>query len=587
MSKLAEKYGIDLTTEHKTGCPRCIRNGKDNSRNNLHVYAATESAHCWSCGWTIHSKEYRAEMGWDDEELEEEEVVTREAISKEENERIKGYTGNDAKGYRGLKKETNAFFGVRYQYDEETGEPIKQFVPTTVKGELAGYRTRVFPKDFSNPIGQVGKECDMVFQFRFKTHTGTCIISGGETKAMSTYQMLYDNQANRGKLDYETTAVVCSTLGESGAHKQIQAQYEFFNQFKKIIICMDEDEAGQNAVDQIVKVLPKGKAWIMRMRYKDADDYVAKGRQQEFIQDFLKAKKFVPNGITASSNIQDKMKEFLSMPRISLPPFMHKLQKRLRGGLPAACILNLVSASGTGKSTYVDAMTLHWILNENRKVGIVPMETSDGEYGVNLLSSFSEVKMNLFETVEERLAFLEEDDIQELQNKLFFDEDGNDRFYILDAEAETLKDRVEYLIVSLGCQIIIIDPLQDVFDMLGEEEQARFMAWMKSWMKKGIMFVNVNHVRKSGGGQKANSKGADLSEEDIMGSSTIFKSGGINLIIMRNKEAEDPIEKNTTTMKLTKARGVGDTGLIGKYYYELEKHKLWDLDDWLEANPLL
>jgi hypothetical protein len=213
------------------------------------------------------------------------------------------------------------------------------------------------------------------------------------------------------------------------------------------------------------------------------------------------------------------------------------------------------------------------------------METSDGEYGVNLLSSFAEVKMNLFETVEERLAFLEEDDVQQLQRKLFFDEDGNDRFYILDAEAETLRERVEYLIVSLGCQIIIIDPLQDVFDMLGEDEQARFMAWMKGWMKKGIMFVNVNHVRKNGGGQKANSKGADLSEEDIMGSSTIFKSGGINLIIMRNKEAEDPIEKNTTTMKLTKARGVGDTGLIGKYYYELEKHKLWDLDDYLAQNP--
>lgn len=586
MSTIAEKYGIDLTREHKTGCPRCIRNGRDNSHNNLHVYAATESAHCWSCGWTIASKEHREAMGWDDEEeYEQEEVVTREKITPEENEKIKARTGTDGKGYRGIKKETNNFFGVRYEYDEETGEPVKQFVPTTIAGELSGYRTRVFPKDFSHPVGQVGKECDMVFQFRFKTHTGTCIISGGETKALNTYQMLYDNQTQRNALQYETNAVVCSTLGESGAHKQIQAQYEFFNQFKKIIVCMDEDEAGQKAVEQIIKVLPKGKAWVMRMRYKDADDYVKAGKQQEFIQDFLKAKKYVPSGVTASTDIKDKMREFLSMPRITLPPFMHKLQKKLRGGIPASCILNLISASGTGKSTYVDAMILHWIMNENSKVGIVPMETGDGEYGVNLLSSYAEVKMNLFETVEDRLNFIDSEDIMQLQDELFYDSDGNPRFYILDAEAETMKDRIEYLIVSLGCKIIIIDPLQDVFDMLGEDEQAKFMGWMKGWMKTGVMFVNVNHVRKNGQGQKANSKGADLSEEDIMGSSTIFKSGGINIIIMRDKEAESDLDKNTTLMKLSKARGVGDTGIVGKYYYENEKHKLWDLDDYLEANP--
>jgi hypothetical protein len=568
--------------EFKYGKNPCPFRGCGSS-DGFHWYGEGQGGYCYSCNKSILSDARKAELGVDEEEIEEEDVVTRDAITKEENERLKSHTGMDAKGWRGLKKETNTFFGVRYQYDQETGQPVKQYVPTTINGELVGYRTRVFPKDFSQPIGQVGKECDMVFQFRFKTHTGTCIISAGETKAMSTYQMLYDNQSSRGKLDYETTAVVCSTLGEGAVHKQVQAQYEFFNQFKKIIVCMDEDEAGQKAIENIIKVLPKGKAWVMRMRYKDADVYVEKGKQQEFIQDFLKAKKYVPHGITASTDITDKMKEFLSKPRLTLPPYLHKLQKKLRGGLPV-CIFNILSASGTGKSTHVDAMTLHWIMNADKKVGIIPMETCEGEYGVNLLSAFSEVKMNLFETVDERLQFIENEDILELQQQLFYDADGNPRFYILDAEAETLQERVEYLIVSLECKIIIIDPIQDVFDMLGEDEQAKFMGWMKGWMKKGITFVNVNHSRKSGQGQKANSKGAELSEEDMMGSSTIFKSGGVNLILMRNKDAETEEERNTTTMKLSKARGVGDTGFVGKYYYEMEKHKLWDLDDWYEKN---
>jgi hypothetical protein len=564
-----------LLMEFKVGKNPCNKCG---SKDNFHFYGEGLGGHCFGCGFNILSDDRKAELGFEQED-EQEEVVTREKITPEENERIKGYTGTDGKGYRGIKKETNTFFGVRYSYDEETGEPIKQYVPTTIGGELSGYRTRTFPKDFSHPVGQVGKECDMVFQFRFKTHTNTCIITGGETKALNTFQMLLDNQTQRNALQYETTAVVCSTLGESGAHKQVQTQYEFFNQFKKIIVCMDEDEAGQKATEQIIKVLPKGKAWVMRMRYKDADDYVKAGKQQEFIQDFLKAKKYVPSGVTASTDIQDKMKEFLSKPRLTLPPYLHKLQAKLRGGLPV-CIFNILAASGSGKTTHVDAMTLHWIMSGDKKVGIIPMETCEGEYGVNLLSAFSEVKMNLFETVEERLKFIESDDILELQQQLFYDSDGNPRFYILDAEAETLQERVEYLIVSLECKIIIIDPIQDVFDMLGEEEQAKFMGWMKGWMKKGITFVNVNHSRKSGQGQKANSKGAELSEEDMMGSSTIFKSGGVNLILMRNKDADTEEERNTTIMKLSKARGVGDTGFVGKYYYEMEKHKLWDLDDW-------
>lgn len=555
------------------------------SSDGFHWYGEGNGGYCYSCNKSILSDERKEELGLDDDEDDEmEEVVTREKITEEEHNRIKGYTNTDGKGYRGIRKDTNTFFGVRYSYDETTGEPNKQFVPTTIGGELVGYRTRKFPKDFGGPVGQVGKECDMVFQFRFSTHNDTCIIAGGETKALTTYQMLKDHQEQRGKTDFNTTAVVCSTLGESAAHKQVKDQYEFFNQFKRVIVCMDDDEAGHKATQEIVKVLPKGKAWVMKMRYKDADIYLEKGKQQEFINDFYAAKKYVPHGITASTDITEKMREFLMKPRLSFPKYLHKLQKKLRGGLPV-CIFNILSASGTGKSTHVDAMTLHWIMNEDKKVGIVPMETCEGEYGVNLLSSYAEVKMNLFETVDERLGFIDREDVQALQKELFYNEDGQPRFYILDAEAETLKERVEYLIVSLDCRIIIIDPIQDVFDMLGEDEQAKFMGWMKGWMKKGITFVNVNHARKNGSGAKANSKGAELSEEDMMGSSTIFKSGGVNLILMRNKDAESDEEKNTTIMKLSKARGVGDTGMVGKYYYEMEKHKLWDLDDWQNNNP--
>ena len=76
-------------------------------------------------------------------------MSTRERITPEENEQLKGYTGTKSKGWRGIRDDINKVFGVRYTYDDETGEPDAQYVPTTINGELSGYKVRRFPKDLA------------------------------------------------------------------------------------------------------------------------------------------------------------------------------------------------------------------------------------------------------------------------------------------------------------------------------------------------------------------------------------------------------------------------------------------------------
>ena len=274
MSVTAAKYGIDDSYAHKTACPRCRKNGRDRSGNNLHVYGPGLGAFCWLCNFTIPSDERKAEMGWDKEECEEdyeEMSEPRERLTDIQKVGIKEITGVSGKNYRGIRDETSKWFGVRYEYDASSGEPVAQYFPTTVDSELVGYRIRRFPKDFTKSVGLVGKEVELLGQFRFKSHRRTVLIVGGETKLLNSYQMLKDDIERRGK-DYEVPAVVASTLGEPGAWKQVQAQYEFFAQFEKIIVCMDADDAGKEAAEKIAKVLPKGKVYIMQMRLKDADD---------------------------------------------------------------------------------------------------------------------------------------------------------------------------------------------------------------------------------------------------------------------------------------------------------------------------
>jgi hypothetical protein len=179
--------------------------------------------------------------------------------------------------------------------------------------------------------------------------------------------------------------------------------------------------------------------------------------------------------------------------------------------------------------------------------------------------------------------------VQEKEKELFFREDGSHRFYLVDdrdGSLEELKAVVEQLIIACGCKIIVLDPLQDILDGMTNEEQALFLKWQKGLIKShNVLFININHVRKSGGGGTQNSNGAMISEEDFAGSSTIFKSAALNILLVRDKMNEDPIERNTTKAFISKNRDNSETGPAGELYYDGQEHTLYDKQEWLSKQP--
>lgn len=584
---LAEKYGINLSYSHKTGCPRCIKNGNDNSRNNLQVYSNTQSAHCFACGFTIASAEHKAKMGWDEEDDEsEEEVSTREPITDDEHTQLKSYTDTKAKGWRGLRDDISRIAGVRYSYDEETGQPDRQYVPCTIDGKLTGYKVRIFPKEFGSPVGVTGKDCDMIGQFRYKTGGKTILIVGGEVDYLSADQMLWDYQVNKGNEDYNRVPVVTSSVGENG-WKQVQKHYDFFNQFDKIIVGLDNDAAGKKAADKMAEVLPKGKVYIAEWSKKDPNDMLQAGLEKQFIADFYRAKPWTPTGALGSGELSSKMREEARLEKVKFPAFMEQVNEMTAGGITLGRIVNIGAASGIGKTIFVDEYIYDMIFTCPYQAGIVSMELSAGQYGLSMLSRHIGVKIADM-TTEERVAFLELETTKQAERELFFRPDGSHRFHLVDdrdGSLEALKSVVEQLVVQCGCRIIVLDPLQDILDGLTNEEQAIFMKWMKGMIKSYSMtFININHVRKSGGGGKQNSNGAMISEEDFAGSSTIFKSGALNILLVRDKMAEDEIERNTTYVYISKNRDNGITGPAGSVFYDKNTHRLVDKMKWLSKD---
>lgn len=570
----------------KKPCPRCRENGNDASGNNLHCYGEGQGSYCFACGYTIPSDKWLEEHGDNNEQDYEEEVMTREMITEEENEQIKGYTGTDGKGFRGIRKEINSYFGVRYQYSEETGEPIKEFVPTTINGELTGYKTRVMPKDFSHPVGKVGKECDLIGQFRFKTHSNTCLIVGGEIKQRAAYQMLVDSQKARGKEDFEVCAVVSPTVGENGAWKQIQAQYAWLSQFKKIIVAMDNDKAGQEANEAICKVLPKGKAFIMKMSLKDADDYIKQGKERDFVNEFWKAKAWSPAGLYTSDAMYEQALEYVSMDRLPMPTFMAEANRMLGGGIPRGFITMWAAASSIGKTTLINQCLIDWTLNnENELFGILSLEATAGEYATNLISCYVKTKFATIQDKEMRVSLMSSPEVQEAAQKLFTREDGTPRFVLCDDRGDTLEavqSKMEEMVRAMGVTVLVCDVTSDLLAGLDIAKQEEHMAWQKKFVKEtGVIIHNVVHIRKAGTQQQAGSRGAEVTDESIAGSSSLYKSAGVILALVRDKMAEDDIERNTTKLRILKNRSAGITGAAGELYYDGETHTLHNKDEWM------
>lgn len=591
MSKIVTRYGveIDLSHEHKGACLRCQNEGRDKSSNNMHFYGLDENgkhrgSHCFACGWTIPSEEHMEKSGWGYEYDEEFDNMGLE-FNKEVHDKLKENTGLDSKGYRGILPETSKFFGNRYEYSETTGEVVKTYYPVTDKYEISGYKVRSHPKDFRNPLGTVGKDCDFYGQFRFKTHTGICVIVGGEIDQNSAYQMLKTQQKDKR---YDEIAVVSSTVGEGAAFKQAQGQYEFLNQFKKVIIAMDNDEAGKAAMEALAEVLPKGKVYVMNMRRKDPNSYIwDKGRDQsvnfvsEFVSDFWAAKPYTPEGVKSAGESFDEIEDELLKPRITLPPYMHKMQEMMGGGVIQGRILNVIGDTSGGKSTHINRMVHHWIYHSPVIPTIISLEATAGQYLLEMLSVHLEKNLRWSMDDRELIHWIKSEQGQKIKQELCFKDDGTPRFYLIDNRDKSIKElekQMEKLNQKHGSKLFVIDVLTDLLRGSKEEHAEDHMDWQRNMNKNGVTICNLLHTRKPG--QSPDGKTRKVTEFDALGTGSFVQSAAYNIVINRDKLAEDPLVKNTTEVDLPKCRG-GKTGNAGEWYYDFMKMTCYDKEDYL------
>lgn len=589
---LFERYGVsvDLSYEHKTACPRCRRDSRDSDGDNLHVYGVdSEGRHlgafCFSCNYTIPSEEWI-------ENNTEEEVIYEMAgeWGRDQYESIVSNTTTDSRGWRGIRPDTAKEMGIRFEYCTETGEVEKVYFPVTkgsVEGVtgvdlLTGYKIRTADKKFSS-VGSFSKDSDLFNQFKFKSASNWLIITAGEVDCASVYQMLKDS--NKGS-KYEMPAVVSSLVGESGSAGQIRKHFEWISRFKRVIIIYDEDSTGYKSEEEVAKVLPKDvPVFTVKLRYKDCNEYLEKGKESEFMVDYFGMRPRTIDGVKSSFDAFSEIEENLEKDFIPLPPYMWRLQKNLGGGFQRCAIHNIVASTGVSKTTHLRNIIYHIIMNTDLKPTIVSLEETAATYALNLLQVHVGENFTFGKSKEEILEYLNKPEIKEKQKDLMLDRGGSPRFFLIDersGDISQLEKQVEKVFHEEGSQVVCFDVLSDVLRGSNSDKAEDHMSWQRRMAKEGLTIINTHHTRKMSKGKDGVE--ADPSEWDVLGTGSFIQSAHTNILLHRDKTAENLVVRNTTRVSVPKVRG-GVTGEAGEWYWDFNTHQCYDLHEWLRENP--
>jgi len=448
---------------------------------------------------------------------------------------------------RQITKEVAEFFNVRVSYNDN-GEVDTHYYPYD-NGDA--FKVRKLPKDFtwvSKSTGLFGKE-------KFSGAGKRLIITEGEIDAMSVAQASLD----RYKKIYPVVALSSAVMTKS-----LLENRDWVRSFNEVVLCLDQDEAGQKAVDEAIKIIGLDKVKIAKLPEKDPNEVLLKHGGNSLLQCVFDAAPHVPAGIITKEALWEALVTYSNTPSVPYPTCIGSLNAKTKG-MRMGEIALFVSGTSCGKSTIMREIMLHVAEATTDKVGVVSLEEAPAETARKLAG------MALHKNPAEEEIPLEL--LKEGFDKVF----GSDKFIVLDHQGslkdETILDKIEYMALS-GCKYIIIDHItilvsEGAEGLTGNEAIDKVMNDLLRFVKRHNVWIGlVSHLRKTTNTGKAFEEGRMPNLDDIKGSGSIKQISFDIIAFARNLMDPDVVKRNTIDMAVLKCRYTGLTGGISGAYYD-------------------
>ena len=426
----------------------------------------------------------------------------------------------------------------------------------------SGFKVRGANKSFTS-AGNT-KTAGLFGQQLFGNHKqNRIVVTEGELDALSAYQMF------EGK-----AAVVSLRTGAAGAGRDFKGAYEFLDGFKEIILCFDADDAGAEGIERAADVFA-GKLRVMRLDSrvgKDANDYLKAGRIKEFTDAYWSASQYTPKGVLSTAELWERLNT--ERPD-AIGDYPWQPLNDLTFGFRPTELITVAAGSGLGKSSILREIVMHIKQTTPHKIGCLFMEesverTAEGFMGVDLSTP-----IHLPTSPIKRGSEAYKDSF----DRVF----GDERLMVMDASFDTgatvdqVVARVRFMAKALDCKVVILDHISILVSagQHGDERRAldEIMTKLRTLTQDtGIVLFAVSHLKRPEG--KGHEEGAATSVAQLRGSASIAQLSDFVIGLERNGQADDPIERNTTHVRVLKNRFSGITGPAGHLLYDTTTGRL-------------
>lgn len=445
------------------------------------------------------------------------------------------------KPFRGLNDDTVKFYNILHKVVDGVETEIGFIYPNGSAKVRSTKEKKFYTSGSITEAGLFGRDKFNVGSRR------TVTITEGEIDAATMYQVLGGNSA------------CVSVQSASTAFRDCKLDYEWLNSFEKIILAFDGDEPGQKASRAVASLFDFNKVHHLKFeKYKDPNEFIhneAKVNDSaELASIWSNAKKYTPDHIISNfSEIAESLKEAREE---TLGTYPHPTLQNALYGLHRGEVIVFKGMEGIGKTEVIRSIEYHLLKTQpDIKIGVIHLEEDKATTIRGVAAYESGIPYNIPDT-----GASEAEILASYKRAVG---DREDRLYIYTMfggdEPDEVLESIRFLVSKGGCDVIFLDHITMLVTGSENDDERRKLDYISTKLKKmakelKFCLVMISHVNDDG---------------KTRGSRNITKVANTVIHMTRDLQAVDELERNTTTLKIEKARQAGSrTGPGGRFIYD-------------------
>lgn len=448
---------------------------------------------------------------------------------------------------RGITADTLARYGYMTGRDDQ-GRACGIGPVRDATGTIVAQKLRLKDKDNGFPWAGDPKEALL-----FGSHLGgsgkRCAVTEGFEDAMALSQALGNSWP-----------VFSIINGAKNAKKDIVRSLPLLQGYETVVLFMDEDDAGREAVNEVGRACAHMlNLHVAKLPVKDCCDMLKAGRVEELVNAFWRAGKYQPRGILSGETLRQRIG---TKPSVGRPWAWPTLTELTYGRRPGE-LYTWGAGVGVGKTEVLAHIIKHDVVDLQMPTVLFSSEQSPEEAVVAIAGKLAGRRLHIPDA-----GWTEEERSDAIDRVLL----GNRLFVYDRAEAfdwASIRETLRYLIVSEGVCCATIDNLTAVVAAEADERRSLDLLMKEAAgmaQEYGIFINLVSHLTTPEG--KAHEEGGRVLEKQFTGSRAIARWSHFLFGLERDKQAEDPALRSTTTLRILKARPCGwNTGKLLRLKY--------------------